>query len=113
MTSWLLQRVSAVILLGMLFWHLAAAHFPPRDIDFDNVVTRLADPAWKLFYAVFLALALFHALNGVWQVAGDWTVVQSHRRSIMALLWVTGAVFLALGLQVIVVFDSVVAVARP
>jgi hypothetical protein len=39
--------------------------------------------------------------------------VQSHRRPIIALLWLTGAVFLALGLQVIVVFDSVVAVARP
>ena len=109
MTSWLLQRISALALLVMLFWHLAVAHFPPRDIDFDNVVTRLADPGWKLFYAVFLAIVLYHALNGVWQVAADWGVVQRHRRPIIAALGATGLVLLALGVQVIVVFDSVVA----
>lgn len=109
MISWLLQRVSAVALLLMLFWHLAVAHFPARDIDFDNVVTRLAQPGWKIFYAAFLAIVLYHALNGVWQVAADWTVVQRFRRPIIAALGLVGLLFLALGVQVILVFDSVVA----
>lgn len=111
MSGWLLQRLSAVALLVMLLWHLAVSHLPPRDIDFDNVVTRLVDPGWKVFYGVFLAIALYHALNGVWQVAADWGVVQRHRRPIIAGLTALGLVLLALGVHVIVVFDSVVALA--
>lgn len=112
MLSWLLQRLSAIALLVMLFLHVTLSHFPPRDIDFDNVLTRLQYPGWKVFYIAFLAIVLYHALNGVWQVASDWSAVRRARRIVLGVTWIVGLIFLYLGAETIWRFDLVALMAK-
>lgn len=112
MLSWLLQRLSAIVLLVMLFLHVALSHFPPRELDFGDVLTRLQYPGWKAFYVVFLAVVLYHALNGVWQVMADWSAVQRARRAVLSAIWVAGLIFLYLGAETIWRFDLAALMAK-
>jgi succinate dehydrogenase hydrophobic anchor subunit len=109
MTAWLLQRFSAVLLLFFMFVHLLASHFPAREITFNDTLTRLAFTEWKLFYVAFLAVVLYHAMNGLWAVISDFDALARYRRSILAGVWLVGLVFLYLGAEVIWVFNPALA----
>ncbi len=105
MTTWLLQRLSAVLLLVFMFVHLLASHFPARDITFNDTFGRLAFTEWKLFYIGFLAIVLYHAMNGLWAVISDFDAVMRFRRALLAAVWIVSLVSLYLGAEVIWVFS--------
>ncbi|MCZ7663904.1 MAG: hypothetical protein M5U22_13690 [Thermoleophilia bacterium] len=73
MWLWLLQRVTAVVLVVGLAVHLIVLHaFNLGELTFDNVAARVA--SW-FFAAVDLSLlgaGLFHALNGTRMVLLDY-----------------------------------------
>jgi succinate dehydrogenase hydrophobic membrane anchor protein len=107
MYSWLLQRISAILLLVFVFVHVFVAHYPVRDINFNDVLTRLNYPGWKIFYILFLATVLYHALNGVWGVISDFQWLRPVQKPLLGLIVLVGLVFLYLGAEVIWVFVSV------
>ena len=109
MTNWLLQRLSAVLLLVFMFVHLLASHFPARDITFNDTLSRLVSTEWKLFYVAFLAVVLYHAMAGLWAVMSDFEALAPLRRPIMAGVWLVGLLFLYLGAEVIWVFNPALA----
>jgi succinate dehydrogenase hydrophobic membrane anchor protein len=104
MYSWLLQRISAILLLIFMSIHIIVAHYPARDINFNDVLTRLNYPGWKVFYILFLAVVLYHALNGVWVVISDFQGLRSFQKPLLGLTVLVGLVFLYLGAEVIWVF---------
>ena len=70
---WLLQRVSGVLLLGLLGVHLVLTHFvtPGEAVYFAAVQSRLAVSPMMLVDYSLLFLGLFHGLYGLFIVLKD------------------------------------------
>jgi succinate dehydrogenase / fumarate reductase, cytochrome b subunit len=100
MWLWLLQRVSAVILLVSLITHLVATHLLSiGKLSFDNVAQRLASAFFISMDILLLAAAIFHALNGTRMVLLDyWFAERRSRRILDAVLTVFGVAAFGYGL---------------
>ncbi|MFQ6015771.1 MAG: succinate dehydrogenase, hydrophobic membrane anchor protein, partial [Anaerolineae bacterium] len=105
MTSWVLQRITAVLLILYLLAHMWVLHYPPYDITFQTVLDRLMSPAWKLFDITFLAVVLFHALNGTWSVLMDFAPVQRYRTTVTWMVVLVGIAAFVLGAPAIWAFS--------
>ena len=100
MWLWLLQRVSAVILLVSLITHLVATHLLNMGkLSYDNIGQRLASGFFITMDILLLAAAIFHALNGTRMVLLDyWFAERRTRRMLDTALLVIGAAAFGYGL---------------
>ncbi len=107
--SWFFMRVSGVVLLLMVFGHLAIMHVinSVHTINYYWVAERLATPFWRTYDWIILVLALLHGFNGMRVIVDDYVHTDGKRVFCMALLWVIGFVFLALGSLVLFTFTPV------
>jgi len=72
-TQWLLQRVSAVLLLGLAFSHFAMQHFTTDAVSTGLTVAHRANNAWwQGYYIIFVVLALYHGINGLIGIIRDY-----------------------------------------
>jgi len=84
MWLWLLQRVSAVVLLVALIIHLVATHlFNLGELSYDNIAQRLASGFFITMDILLLAAAIFHALNGTRMVLLDYWFGELRGRRIL------------------------------
>jgi len=91
--TWLLQRISAIMLVVFLFTHMNVNHLSlgERIIDFSLVNARLSGSlVWKVFYILFVPCCVFHAMNGLWGIIADYRPSDMVRRVAIALLWLVG-----------------------
>ncbi len=91
--TWVLQRVTGVLLVVFLFTHINVNHLSlgGRIIDFSLVNARLAGSfGWKIFYLLFVPSCVFHAMNGLWGILADYRPSDVVRRAAMAVLWLVG-----------------------
>lgn len=66
MWSWLLHRITGVILVVGLLYHFILMHFMGHDnYSYEAVMQRLSEPSWKVFNIVFLFSALYHGFYGL------------------------------------------------
>lgn len=66
MWSWLLHRITGLILVFGLFYHFIFMHFIGHDnYSYEAVIKRLSEPSWKVFNIVFLFSALYHGFYGL------------------------------------------------
>lgn len=79
---WLLQRVSAVLLVALLGLHIWASNFAANWATLFRVAIDLS----------LLALALFHGLNGVRTVVLDFGLGLEGRRFLSVGMWMLGFV---------------------
>lgn len=101
--DWYFQRVSGIVLVIGLFVHFAIIHFftePP--LTYEKVMARLSSPAWKAFDIVFLAFAVYHAMNGFKLIIDDYVHDISRRWLLIGALWIGAVVFFVLGFLTIV-----------
>jgi len=70
----LLQRTTAAALALCVVVHLATIIYAVRQgLSAEAIVARVhADPAWPVFYAVFVAAAAIHAPLGLRAIADEW-----------------------------------------
>jgi succinate dehydrogenase / fumarate reductase, membrane anchor subunit len=97
--AWLLQRVTAVLLLGLLTIHIAVLHFirPDGDITFASVHIRLATAIYMAVDYSLLGVVLYHGLNGARNVLLDFTFGLHMERAISLVLWLVGLVAFVYG----------------
>jgi len=78
---WGVQLLSGIFLLIVLGVHFWALHFNTGNqaLSYQLILSRLSSPAWKVFDTVFLALVLYHALNGVRAIILDFNVSKAMR----------------------------------
>jgi succinate dehydrogenase cytochrome b556 subunit len=90
--AWLLQRLTAVLLLGLLGIHIVVLHFvrPEGDITFASVHVRLATLMYMVVDYGLLAVVLYHGLNGVRNVLLDFTFGQRAQKGISTTLLLVG-----------------------
>jgi succinate dehydrogenase cytochrome b556 subunit len=100
MWLWLLQRVSAVVLLVALITHIVATHlFNLGKLSYDNIGQRLMSGFFITIDILLLAAAVFHGLNGTRMVLLDyWFAERRTRRWLDAALLLIGIAGFAYGL---------------
>jgi len=90
--AWLLQRVSAAVLLFFLGAHIWVLHYAAHGerIRLDAVMDRLRSPFFAVVDTLLLATVIFHALNGIRMVLFDFGLSRGAQRTLTALLWLFG-----------------------
>jgi len=79
--SWFLQRITAIFLALGLVVHFVVLHFfVQRPLTFEKVRARLSSPGWVIFDILLLAVAIYHALNGIWAIILDYDIQARTRK---------------------------------
>jgi len=96
---WLFQRITGILIAGVLVIHIGAVHFGASPVD-------LGSPFWKFFHVGFVILLLYHILNGFWLMVEDYVHCSGLRVTLFGLAWVVGVSFLILGFVTLVPFGT-------
>lgn len=100
--NWLfaLQRVSGVITLIFLAWHVWETRIAAAmgaDVNFDMMANILSNPFMLAFYIVGVISAIFHFANGLWAFGVSWGITVSPRSQQIS-TYVTLGIFVALSI---------------
>jgi succinate dehydrogenase / fumarate reductase, cytochrome b subunit len=94
----MLQRVSGVITLIFITWHVwetrIAAAFG-NEVNFQMMENILSSPFMFAFYVIGIISAIFHFANGLWSFLVSWGITVSPRSQVIS-TYVTIIIFLAL-----------------
>jgi succinate dehydrogenase / fumarate reductase, membrane anchor subunit len=104
--AWILQRITAVLLLLFLGTHIFILHYVPANmsINFLGVAARLKSVLYFFTDGGLLAVGLYHALNGLRNILFDYAVSEGKRKAITILMVVIGIAFLAWGAVALAAF---------
>lgn len=106
--AWTMQRVSAILLLFLAFWHFIGQHFTESAVSTGLTVTaRMNDPWVQSYYAIFVLLALYHGVNGLVGIIKDYSPRPLYTGVASMLLWTLASVFAVIGLSNIISPKSV------
>ena len=87
MWSWVLQRLTGILLTLYLLPHLFVIHSSTKGAEvFDGLTSKIQAPIWHLFDIALIAVIIFHLMNGVRIIAVE---LGSFARAHKALLLVT------------------------
>lgn len=105
----MLQRVSGVITLIFVSWHVwetrIAAQFG-AEVNFQMMENILSSPFMFWFYLIGIISTIFHFANGLWSFFVSWGITMSPRSQVIS-TYVTIAIFVLLsivGIQALVAF---------
>ncbi len=100
MWGWLLQRVTAVVLIVGLLTHLVATHiFNLGHLSFLNIGDRLGATFFVVIDVSLLAASIFHGLNGARMIVLDyWLETRASRLALTIALWVFGSATFVYGM---------------
>lgn len=90
--GWLLQRVSAALLVLVLGIHLWVLHFADEAavLSFAGTTIRLRSVSYLLVDCALLGVALYHGLYGLRSVLLDYVSGIRARRFVSVLVWLVG-----------------------
>ncbi len=94
--AWLLQRVSAVLLVFLAGFHLWRLHMA-KIITLSILTSRSELLLFVVIDLLLLAFGLFHGLNGLYAVLVDLGLKRKPATSTVISLCIVGAVSLGLG----------------
>ena len=105
--AWLFMRASGVLLLLLALGHLFIMHVfnSVHDIDYDFVAARYIGFFWRGYDGLMLWLAMLHGMNGMRTLLDDY-LKPPLRGVAVKVLYLGGAVLLALGTWVVLFFRS-------
>ncbi|MEA2686260.1 MAG: succinate dehydrogenase / fumarate reductase, rane anchor subunit [Actinomycetota bacterium] len=106
--SWGFMRLWGLALVFLALIHFSVTHIlnDVVDTDYDFVANRWANPLWRIFDWLLLALALAHGLNGLRWIVGDYVRRPGLRRLVLGVLYgLSGLLFLG-GTITIVTFSA-------
>lgn len=95
--TWLLQRISAALLVIVLGIHIWLQYVSNSDlITYSDASARLSSAPFVVLYVLILVFGLFHALNGVYSILVD--IGLKMRKTTAAVLVCAGLGLVSLGL---------------
>ena len=98
MLSWLLQRVSGIVLVYALILHLWTVHYVHGGrLTWETIRLRFQEGSWALYYFLFIPAVLYHAFNGIWGIVLDYGPSPLIRRFWALGLWLGGLALLIYG----------------
>jgi succinate dehydrogenase / fumarate reductase, membrane anchor subunit len=106
---WYFMRLSGLALVFLALGHMFIMHvlveLTGGEIDFALVQSRWGTPFWRIYDLLLLVLAFVHGANGARIVIGDYVANRTARSLLIGILLFVSAVWLLLGMAVIVFFD--------
>jgi succinate dehydrogenase / fumarate reductase membrane anchor subunit len=106
---WYFMRLSGLALVFLALGHMLIMHvlveLTGGEINFAFVQSRWGTPFWRIYDFLLLVLAFVHGANGTRVVIGDWIANRTARSLLIGILLFLSAVWLLLGMAVIVFFD--------
>jgi succinate dehydrogenase / fumarate reductase, membrane anchor subunit len=106
---WYFMRLSGLALVFLALGHMLIMHvlveLSGGEIDFAFVQSRWGTPFWRIYDFLLLVLAFVHGANGTRVVIGDWIANRTARGLLIGILLFVSALWLLLGMAVIVFFD--------
>ena len=98
-TQWMMQRVSAALLIVLAFTHFAIQHFTSDAVSTGlTVARRINDPWWQGYYIIFIVLVLYHGINGLVGIVRDYSPKPILRLGIEILQWSVAGFFAVRGI---------------
>jgi succinate dehydrogenase / fumarate reductase membrane anchor subunit len=91
--AWTLQRVTALLVLGLLLWLVGAMLISP-PVDYEQWRAMVARPAASAAFAILFAAVLLHAWVGVRDIVLDYVHAPPARALVLA---VTAGTLSAIG----------------
>jgi len=103
-TRWLLQRVTAVFLVGVLAFHFFLLHFVNHaaEITFFGSQARMSQVGYFLTMVAFLVTATFHGVNGVYNALVNQGLSGTRKRAVGTVLALASIALIAQGIRVAV-----------
>lgn len=104
--GWLLQRLSATLLVILILAHLWIEHFlhPGRVITYHSVLVRLVHGLFQAIDYALLIVVVYHALNGVRNILLDRAWSHGMRIALTAGFFVLGLATVLLGADILSAF---------
>lgn len=100
--SWLMQRITGLALVVLLFGHYVLMHYTPESgHTYDAVLGRMQYSWYRIIDIVFVTLAMYHGLNGVWGIFRDYNLKPWQSFTIVSALIIFGVAFVAWGYVII------------
>jgi len=104
--AWLLQRLSGLALSVLTVGHFIMVHYEPKaGHTWDAVASRLTNPMFVGLYTAFLILAMYHGVQGIWNIIRDFRLKPIFAISLYGLLIVVSLIFLGIGLNTLFTFN--------
>ncbi len=109
-TLWLLQRLTAVFLIGVLAFHFVLLHFVNHAAEITFLGTRARMSQWGYFttMVLFLVTAAFHGVNGVYNALINMGLEGTQKKVVGAVLAIAGILLVAQGIRVAIAMTSLV-----
>jgi succinate dehydrogenase / fumarate reductase membrane anchor subunit len=106
---WYFMRLSGLALVILALGHMFIMHvlveLTGGEINFAFVQSRWGTPFWRIYDFLLLVLAFVHGANGTRIVITDYIAQPTAKRMLLGLLLAVSAIWLMLGMAVIVLFD--------
>ncbi|MSP13748.1 MAG: succinate dehydrogenase, hydrophobic membrane anchor protein [Chloroflexi bacterium] len=104
--SWFFMRLSGVILMFIVLFHLFYMHFVigVDKINYALVVQRWENPLWRVFDLFLLFFALTHGLNGARYVIDDYVHGSGLNLLVKSIVYTLGFALLLMGTFIIFTF---------
>ena len=106
---WSFMRLSGLALVILALGHMFIMHvlveLTGNEINFAFVQSRWGTPFWRIYDFLLLLLAFIHGANGTRIVIGDYVNNRTLRSLLVGILLAISAIWLVLGMAVIVFFD--------
>lgn len=104
--SWIMQRITGAFIIFFLGAHFWLLHFAiaGERIEFERITPRLQSPFFIFLDLGLLAVALYHALNGLRAVLMDFSFGPTIDRPLSLALWVVGILTFLFGVNALLPF---------
>ena len=100
--SWVLQRISGLALVVLMIGHYIFMHYQPESgHTYGAVLNRMQHSWYRIIDLTFITLAMYHGLNGIWNIFRDYKLKQWAKLSIISALVILGLAFTAWGYSII------------
>jgi len=106
--SWWFMRISAIVMILLVGFHLFYMHviLGVDAIDFAVIAQRWKSPFWRLYDLFMLVFAWLHCTNGIRIVLDDYVHSQGWRTLAKSILYITSFIIIVLGAYIIFTFKS-------
>ncbi len=110
MWSWFFMRISGVVMLFLVLFHLLWMHLyiGLENINFETIVGRWQGPLgpfWRIYDLSLLAFAFSHGMNGLRWIVEDYVHSRGWRLAINSILWVLYVLLIIAGAYIIFTFN--------
>lgn len=105
---WVVQRVTAVFLVGALAFHFVLLHFVNHaaEISFAGTQARMGQLGYLSLMVIFLVTAAFHGINGVYNALINQGLEGTQKTVVGAILAISGVLLVIQGTYVALVMNG-------